>query len=224
MPWNTQAATRNSARSSRAVEYKRANEEHFERSNTLFWMLYTVPVNERLGVMQHILSHVHADAGLRRILTDPDLLSAPPRGDGRMNIAKAAHAYAKKFFGVSIKTYVEQARTGSLNEFHPVTPEPIDHGPVPGLKEMRKIKCWHCRNDNCDQAQAEDHAHRLEEDLDRVNAFVQRTQAKVDAWNADPRNVMPDPLRPGALAVSAALEASFHIPLSALEADLHNPR
>ena len=122
LPSCQKTAARHAARGSREIEYKRTNEKHFERVNRLFEMLYLVPVNERLGVMQYILSHVPSDAGLRRILTNPDLLSSPPRGDGRMNIAKAAHAYTKKFFGVSIKTYIEQARTGSLNEFHPVTP------------------------------------------------------------------------------------------------------
>lgn len=36
----------------------------------------------------------------------------PPRADGRMNIAKAANAYTKKFYGLSIKRYMSLVRAG----------------------------------------------------------------------------------------------------------------
>lgn len=218
MPSCQKTATRNTSRGTRKAELKADSEKHFERVNRLFEMLYSVPVNERLGVMQGIFSHVPTDAGLRRILTDPNLLSATPRADGRKNIAKAAHAYTQKFFGVSIKAYVEQAMKGSLNEFHPVTPSPVDHGPVPRLKQMRKVKCWHCRDEARDQAQAADHAQSLRADLDRLTAVVEAAQAKVDAWNGDRRNVIPE--QPS----DSALEADLNIPTSALEADLNNPQ
>jgi hypothetical protein len=84
-------------------------------------MIYSIPPRERLGMMRHILSFVETDAGLCNILTDPKLLTAPPKANNRMNIAKAASAYTKKFFGVSIQTYVKQVKAGTVNENHPVT-------------------------------------------------------------------------------------------------------
>lgn len=52
------------------------------------------------------------DAGLRNILTDPELHKRRPRADGRMNIAKAANAYTQKFFGLSIKRYIKAVKAG----------------------------------------------------------------------------------------------------------------
>ena len=168
-------ASRNSARGTRKAEDRRANEEHHARAHDLFHMIYSVPVSQRLGVMQHILSHVCTDAGLRRVLTDPKLLREPPRGDGRMNVAKAANAYTKKFFGVSIKTFIEQRREGTLNEAHPVTRE-VDWGPVPRLKPMRHAKCWHGAVVARDQD-----TQRGELARDMADAAAKRSQAMVNA-------------------------------------------
>ncbi|WP_210880189.1 hypothetical protein [Roseovarius autotrophicus] len=172
------AASRNSARGTRKAEDRRANEEHHARVHALTEMIYAVPVTERLGVMQHILSHVSTDACLRRVLTDPKLLREPPRGDGRMNIAKAANAYTKKFFGVSIKAYIEQTREGTLNETFPVT-RGVDHGSVPRLKPMRKAKCWHrpvvARDqDEVDQPSRRRDAQRSEFAREMADAAVKR--------------------------------------------------
>jgi hypothetical protein len=61
--------------------------------------------------MKKILEAISHDSELRRILSDPKLLRAKPRPDSRMNIAKAASAYTKKFFGVSIVTNIKQMNT-----------------------------------------------------------------------------------------------------------------
>ncbi|MEP5633926.1 MAG: hypothetical protein ABJP79_18770 [Tateyamaria sp.] len=106
------AATQNAARGNRSRENTDRTLRHFERSQRLFEMIYTTPPSERLGAMQHILSFIPVDSGLRNILTDPALLSERPRVDGRMNIVKAADAYTKKFYGVSISTYVRKTRNG----------------------------------------------------------------------------------------------------------------
>jgi hypothetical protein len=143
-------------------------------------MIYSVPVSERLGVMQHILSHVCTDAGLRRILTDPKLLREPPRGDSRKNIAKAANAHTQKFFGVSIKTYIEQRQEGTVNEAHPVTRE-VDHGFVPSLKPMRKPKCWHRAVVAKDQTKADRDAQRGELSRQMADVAVMRAQSAVNA-------------------------------------------
>jgi hypothetical protein len=79
-------------------------------------MIYTAPPQERLGMMKHILEFIPNDAGLRNILTDPDLHKKPPRADNRMNIAKAANAYTLKFFGLSIKRYIKAVRAGDEPE------------------------------------------------------------------------------------------------------------
>lgn len=176
----TDACRKNGTRGSRKAEDWRANEEHQARAHDLFHMIYSAPVSERLGVMQHILSHVPIDAGLRRILTDPKLLREPPRGDGRKNIAKAANAYTKKFFGVSIKTFIAQSREGTLNEAHPVTRE-MDHGAVLRLKPMRRVKCWHHPVMAKDRAEADRDAERSELARAMTDAAVKHAQAMVHA-------------------------------------------
>lgn len=174
------ATSRHSARGTRKAEDFRANEEHKDRAHALTNMIYSVQISERLGIMQHILSHVPSDAGLRRILTDPKLLREPPRGDSRMNIAKAANAYTKKFFGVSIKTFIVQCRAGTLNEAHPVT-RGVERGSVPSLKPMRKAKCWHRAVVARDQAEADRDVHRSELARDMADAAAKRAQAMVNA-------------------------------------------
>lgn len=52
--------------------------------------------------------------------------------------------------------------------------------------------------------------------LEVADAAVEAAQAKVDAWNADPNNVVPQQ--------PSDSDSPSDIPVSALEADLHNPR
>lgn len=146
------AATRHALRGSREKEQERADRVHYNRALDLADMLYTTPVSERLGVMKTILhAAVSHDSGLRRILTDPKLLRANSetpqlfhrRAAGSYKtISQAANAYTKKFFGVSIKTYLQQARSDTLREDHEVS-RSVDHGAVPKLTKIRKAKCWH---------------------------------------------------------------------------------
>lgn len=105
-------ASRNSARGNRSAENKQRSWKHYERAARLTEMIYSVPPHERLGMMQHILSFIPHDAGLRNILTDPELHMKPPKADSRKNVTKAADAYTKKFFGLSIRRYINAVRTG----------------------------------------------------------------------------------------------------------------
>jgi len=111
-------------------------------------MVYSSAPSERLGVMKHILSFIDQDTGLRRILTDPKLLCQEPRADNKKNIAQAASAYTQMFFGVSIKTYIGQARKGTLNENHPIARK-VNYGSVPFLGKIRKPRCWHSVEGRC---------------------------------------------------------------------------
>jgi hypothetical protein len=79
-------------------------------------MIYSTPPQERLGMMQHILSFIPCDAGLRNILTDLELHKEPPRADNRKNITKAANAYTQKFFGLSIRRYIKAVQAGTMPE------------------------------------------------------------------------------------------------------------
>ena len=96
-------------------------EIHYARVTDLSNMIYSVAINQRLGVMKDVLDCVPHDSVLRRILTDPSLLKVPPRPDKKLNIAKAASEYTKKFFGVSIVTYIKQVKEGTVNEEFPVS-------------------------------------------------------------------------------------------------------
>lgn len=109
-------ASRNSSRGSRSAENRERSWRHYERVHRLTEMVYTTPPQERLGMMKHILEFIPHDAGLRNILTDPELHMQPPRTDGRMNIAKAANAYTQKFYGLSIKRYIKAIRSGQEPE------------------------------------------------------------------------------------------------------------
>ena len=71
-------------------------------------------------MMKHIFEFIPHDAGLRNILTDPELHMQPPRRDNRMNIAKAANAYSQKFFGLSIRRYINAVRAGEEPEGIPL--------------------------------------------------------------------------------------------------------
>ncbi|WP_108483396.1 hypothetical protein [Oceaniglobus ichthyenteri] len=116
----SRSCQKNATRGKRSQEHQDRSKHHYERSRRLFEMIYKAPPSERLGVMRHILLFVPTDTGLRNILTDPALLSKPRRADHRMNIAKAADAYTKMFFGVSISTYVRKTRNGKQLEGIPV--------------------------------------------------------------------------------------------------------
>ncbi len=110
--------SRNSARGDRTVEHSRRSSKHYERAARLTEMIYSTPPKQRLGMMQHILSFTPNDASLRSILTDPVYLKELPRADNRMNISKAANAYTQKFFGLSIKLYLEAACAGKQTSGH----------------------------------------------------------------------------------------------------------
>ncbi len=112
--------SRNSARGDRSAEHKQRSRNHYERASRLKEMIYSTPPQERLGVMQHILSFIPNDAGLRNIMTDLELHKEPPSADNRKNIAKAANAYTQKFFGLSIRQYVKAVQSGTMPEGIPV--------------------------------------------------------------------------------------------------------
>lgn len=138
-------ATRNSNRSDRSNENRQRTKRHYERSWRLTEMLYSVPPTERLGEMKRILSYVPVDSGLRNILTDPALLKERPCANGTMNIAKAADAYVRMFFGVSISTYVRKARDGLELEGVEVKWD-SGRSSVPRLRPSltdSNVRCWH---------------------------------------------------------------------------------
>lgn len=106
-------------------------------------MVYSVAISERLGVMKHILEHAPHDAGLRNILSDPKLLREEPRKSGRKNISQTASAYIRKFFGLSIQTYMQKVMDGEEIEGIEVSCK-VDLGPVPNIKhEITKPRRWH---------------------------------------------------------------------------------
>jgi len=116
------STSRNAARGNRTNENKHRSWQHYERADRLKEMIYSTPPHERLGMMKHILELIPDDAGLRNILTDPKLHKQPPRGDKRVNVAKAADAYTQKFFGLSIKRYIKAIRAGEEPEGIPLRP------------------------------------------------------------------------------------------------------
>lgn len=105
--------SRNSARGDRCAENKQRSWKHYDRAARLTEMIYSTPPQERLGMMQHILSFIPHDAGLRNILTDLELHKEPPRADNRKNITKAANAYTQKFFGLTIRRYINAVQAGT---------------------------------------------------------------------------------------------------------------
>lgn len=114
------STTRNASRGDRSNENKHRSWQHYERADRLKEMVYATPPQERLGMMKHILECIPHDAGLRNILTDPELHMQPPRRDNRLNIAKAANAYTQKFFDLSIKRYIKAVRSGEEPEGVPL--------------------------------------------------------------------------------------------------------
>jgi hypothetical protein len=84
-------------------------------------MVYSAPPQNRLGVMKHILEFITEDAGLRNILTDPELHMKPPRADNRLNITKAANAYTQAFYGLSVRKFIQSVQSGQPPEGIPLT-------------------------------------------------------------------------------------------------------
>ena len=113
----------NASRGNRSAANRERTRNHYERAARLKQMVYSAPPYERLGVMKDILEAIPHDAGLRNILTDPELLREPPRPDNRMNVAKAAHAYVRKFFGLSMRPYIKAVMAGEEPEGIPLHPQ-----------------------------------------------------------------------------------------------------
>lgn len=141
----------NASRDSREHEYIARNKMHYIRARDLAELVYSAPVNQRLGIMKNILEAAREhDATLRNILTDPTFLKASHddkylfhrRAPGSYKtISQAANAYCKKFYGLSVQKYLRDGFEGE----HEVTRK-VDFGSVPRLKPkvMLKAKCWHC--------------------------------------------------------------------------------
>lgn len=144
------ATARNTSRGSRTVENKARSGRHYERASRLAEMVYSMPREQRLGVVKDILSFVSHDAGLRNILTDVDLLKQAPRKDQRKTIAQVANIYAKMFFGMSITAYVRAVREGvevegieCLEQYQKATT-----APAPSLHAWTSKRRFRC-NGNC---------------------------------------------------------------------------
>lgn len=177
-------ASRNTARTSRKKENRVRSRGHYERASRLAEMVYSVRPSERLGMMQFILSKTPDDAGLRNILTDPKLLTEPPRGDSRKNIAQAASAYTNKFFRVSIQTYLEKGFREKFTEDRPVRRQASSVGPVPNLKKLtaRNVRCWHKPLTvplSCP------YFEQFAADMHRVSSEVVQAQSKVRTYIRD---------------------------------------
>ncbi len=107
------STTRHTFRGPRAgassPEVQRRNIVHYTRARWLGHDLYLHKPSERLGFMATVVEAARArDGQLRSILTDPVLLKEQPRADGRMNIAKAANAYCRKFWGQGTRAVVHR--------------------------------------------------------------------------------------------------------------------
>lgn len=116
----SRACQRNAARGNRTKENAVRSYRHYERAARLSEFIYSIAPRERLGRMKDLLELAVTDSGLRNILTDPELLNHPPRADNRMNIAKAANAYVRKFYGLSIQSFVRAIQCGRNPEGVPL--------------------------------------------------------------------------------------------------------
>lgn len=173
-------SSRNSSRTDRTHENQKSSELHYDRAKRLEEMIYQTSPDLRYGEMKHILSYVDHDAGLRRILTDPILLKETPRKSGRKNIAQAASAYTKMFYGVSIKTYIQQLGNGTLNEeFVPIRVEEprFKHQSTGTTKKLIYKPCEILEEQACQKK-------RFEADMQRITRVVNKVQKRVDALNA----------------------------------------
>jgi hypothetical protein len=141
----------NASRGTRQIEANARNRLHYRRALDLAELVYTAPIDQRLGIMKTILEAARDhDAVLRNILRYPGFLKASPedrylfhrRAPGSYRtISQAANAYCRKFFGLSVADYLKDGFEGE----HEVTHK-VDFGSVPRLKPkvMREAKCWHC--------------------------------------------------------------------------------
>lgn len=172
------AGSAHTARGLRTKEKNTVNYFHYDRAGRLAEIVYAVPPSERLGMMKDLLTTAEHDARLRNILTDPKLHKVPPRGNNRRNIAQAASAYTKKFFGVSIKTYLQQVREGSLKDAETMPPK-VDFGPVQMLGRMKKVKCWHKPLSTYPR---ESTKLIFDQDMRRVAAIVELSERNGSHW------------------------------------------
>jgi len=172
-------ATRHAARGFRHLENFARDELEATRARDLREMLYSAPPYERLGIMKDILDATHHDGGLRNILTRPELLSDKPfsAGRGRMNIAKAADAYCKKFLQMSVRSYIRHVRNGETLDLHIEPQHDMENkGPVPLLRPKltsKNVKCIH-------KALPEGNAADTGNDFERVSRIVEEVQSRLD--------------------------------------------
>lgn len=187
-------ATRHAARDFRHLENFARDELEAARARDLRDMLYTAPPGDRLGIMKDILDAAYHDGGLRNILTRPELLSDSPysAGRGRMNIAKAADAYCKKFLQMSVRSYIRHVRSQlkaksfcELLDFH-IEVQRADQqslGPVPRLRPRKLTeKNVRCIHKTLPEDDAED---IIEADFERVSRICEELQARVDVIDPD---------------------------------------
>ena len=175
---------KNASRGFRHLENFTRDAHEATRTRDLRETLYAAPPSERLGVMKDILDAAYHDGSLRNILTRPELLSDSPysAGRGRMNIAKAADAYCRKFMGMSVRSYVRHLRSqlddnpsGEPLDIHiEVVRDRNDHGSVPKLDRLtaKNVKCIHKVLPEGDHGDAQ-------ADLERVNRICKEVEARM---------------------------------------------
>lgn len=172
-------ATRHAARGLRHLENFARDELEAARARDLREMLYSAPPHERLGIMKDILDAAQHDGGLRNILTRPELLSDGPysAGRGRMNIAKAADAYCKKFLQMSVRSYIRHVRNGEALDVHIKPQDDMQNSaPAPQLcpkLTYKNVKCIH-------KALPEGAAGNTGDDFERVSRIVEEIQSRLD--------------------------------------------
>jgi hypothetical protein len=193
-------ATRHAARGLRHLENFARDELEATRARDLRETLYSTPPSERLGIMKDILDAAYHDGGLRNILTRPELLSDRPfsAGRGRMNIAKAADAYCRKFLGMSVRSYVRHLRSQLDDD---LSVEPLDvqievakhkqqRGPVPQLRPKLTEKNVKCIHKALPEGATQDTS---EVDFERVSRICKEVQERVDALDLDHNIPLCDP-------------------------------
>jgi ribosomal protein S27AE len=117
----------NASRGPRSGEYSyelaERNRKHYERAGWLCHDIYRLPFDQRLQFMADLIEAAReGDGELRGILTDPKLLGAEPcfgigklgddkRNGAMKNIAKAADAYCRRFWGTGVANVVHKRAT-----------------------------------------------------------------------------------------------------------------
>ena len=193
-------SSQNASRGFRHLENFARDEHEAARAKDLRETLYAAPPVERLGIMKDILDAAYHDGGLRNILTRPELLSDRPfsAGRGRMNIAKAADAYCKKFLQMSVRSYIRHVRA-ELDDNRSV--EPLDvhivvvkdkqqRGPVPQLRPKLTQKNVKCIHKALPEGATQDAS---EVDFERVSRICKEVQERVDALDLDHNIPLCDP-------------------------------